>query len=408
MPPFNVYKDRLGSYTDGQARKIESDKIMDFTWNEDIQSKKAYIYDFYHDDEPLICKGMHPELSQTKCPVDIKFIINSYNSENKDIIGRHIQFRPSFDWHDEPKLSYYKDIFENYYQAEFPIGLFIDIYDDDLKEYRKWLITEYANTLDLQFPTWYILPADNLFQWINNGIKYQMCGVPRSQSSYNSGTWQNRGGAIQLTMVENQRICILPVNDRSTTLFYDTRVVISIPMKEPLVWKISKVETNNPKGVIHFTFAQDRWNEHTDAFEYEHEDGKDDFSSIYDPARKVVGMYADYYESNIEPKDPEIHLSNIYGEFTYSGQPQVKIGGSYKKFTVTFYDKGNEISLPSGNWKYEIDGNDASYLLSIIEFNEIVKVKFNGGDEWAGSILKIKYTTTTGEEASVDVELIGL
>lgn len=131
MPSFNTYKNRLGSYTDGQARKIESDKIMEFTWNEDIQSKKAYIYDFYHDDEPLLYKGMHPELSQTKCPIDIKFIINSYNSENKDIIGRHIQFRPSFDWHDEPMLSYYKDIFENYYKAEFPIGLFIDIFDDD-------------------------------------------------------------------------------------------------------------------------------------------------------------------------------------------------------------------------------------------------------------------------------------
>lgn len=182
MPSLSSYKRMLGNHTNGEARKIQSDELMEAVWDEDIVSKKAYIYDFYHDDEPFIYKGMHPDTSKTKCLVNIKFIVNAYNSESKDEVGKHIQFKPSFNWKNISKLSYYKE-FENKYETEYPLGLYLDIYDDTLKMYRKWLCVEFANTLGNQFPTWYILPCDHLFQWIADGTKYQMCGVSRSQNS---------------------------------------------------------------------------------------------------------------------------------------------------------------------------------------------------------------------------------
>ena len=47
MGKFAILKSILSSSgsTNGQIRKNESDQIMDITWNEDIQSKKCYIYD---------------------------------------------------------------------------------------------------------------------------------------------------------------------------------------------------------------------------------------------------------------------------------------------------------------------------------------------------------------------------
>lgn len=182
MPSLNQYKKMLGSHTDGEARKIQSDMIIENSWYEDIASKQVYIFDYYHDEEPLIYYDLHPEKWKHKTKVDIKFIINSYNSEAKDIVGKHIMFKPSFRWQNERSLSYYKNSFVEKYEAEFPIGLFCAI-QDEKGIWRKWLITEIANSLDLQFPTWYILPCDHLFQWIHKGMKYQMCGVSRSQSS---------------------------------------------------------------------------------------------------------------------------------------------------------------------------------------------------------------------------------
>jgi len=47
---------------------------------------------------------------------------------------------------------------------------------DEKGVYRKWLVTERANWLGLQFPTWYILPVDYILQWVyqgNDGRRYK-------------------------------------------------------------------------------------------------------------------------------------------------------------------------------------------------------------------------------------------
>lgn len=407
MPSLNNYRKILGSHTSGEAKKNQSDMIMEATWDEDVQSTVAYVYDYYHDDEPLIYRDLHPEKSRTKCRVDIKFITNAYNQESKDEVGKHIQFKPSFDWKTVTQLSYYQKIV-NKYESSYPLALYFDIYDRNEKIYRKWLCTEFANTLDNQFPTWYILPCDHLFQWVTDGIKYQMVGVSRSQNSYNSGVWQNRGGVVQLTMPENQRVCVLPMNEISSTIFYDQRIAMSAPTKVPITWKCSKVDNTNPKGILHLTFAQSRWDEHTDAFEYEHIDGLEDMSSKYDPRRTVIGIYADYYSSAVEPVEKEVPKLDIHGEITWNALAQVKVGGSYKKFTINFFDRNDPIDFIPGQWSFSIKGVNCQDLVSVIEDYNVIKVKFIGDDSYIGSVLTIKYRTDTGIETSVDVEIVGL
>lgn len=417
MPSFMKYKQHNASLTNGEAIKRQSDMVMENTWYNDIQSKKAYIYDYYHDDEPLKYMGLSPEHSKTKTPIDIKFIINAYNSESKDVVGKHIQFKPSFNWRNEYSLSYYKDCFEDKYSSEFPIGMYLDI-PDEKGIYRKWLVTEIANTYDLQFPTWYILPIDHIFQWVHEGIKYQMCGVSRSQNSYNSGKWVDN----IFTSTENQRKCCLPMNDISSTLFYDKRIVLSAPIKEPITWSVTKVEQTSPKGISRLTFAQGYWDEHKDVFEYEEIeiDGTINrfTSSVYYSDKKIIGMWASYNDSSIVPMDKDDSKPiTDYSVVTYSGiKPEINTGGSYKKFTVNFYNQDNElIDFKEGTWSFSIDGEDADDKIAILTHDESsdveenqIKVKVNKNNNLIKKILVVSYESDNGIKSNVEMEIRGL
>lgn len=189
MITFKNFQSLHMGRTPGRARKAQSDQIMDATFIQDIQDCVGYFYDYFHDDEPLIYKDLHPENSISKIPIELKFIVHQHNTENKDQVGYHIQFKTT----QENPIDYYNDVFVKKWGAEFPVGLYCDL-PDEKGVYRKWLVTERADWLGLQFPTWYILPIDYVYRWVyrdtkGNTIKYQMCGVQRSQSSYNQGTW---------------------------------------------------------------------------------------------------------------------------------------------------------------------------------------------------------------------------
>ena len=396
MITFKNFQDLHGTSIPGRARKYDSDLIMDVTFEEDIQYQVGYFYDYYHDDEPLIYKNLHSDSSKTKTPIPLKFIIHSHNTENKDQVGYHIQFKTT----QINPIDYYEEYVKKW-DCEFPVGLYVDI-QNEKGIYKKWLVTERADWLGLQFPTWYILPVDYLFQWVYRDVngkatKYQMCGVQRSQSSYNSGVWID----YKFQTIENQRKCILPMNDISANIFYNQRFIISAPIPEPLAWLVTKVEDVSPKGVRRITFAQDVFNQHKDYVE-KGEDGN------------VIGMYADYWVSSVEPENYSSNLESISPssatQITCSGKQQIKIGGSYKTFTVTYVDSDDQSSYPeTGEWNFTIDGEDATNILTINHTDQPnkVKVKFDGGDEYIGKILTI--THKSGDlVASLRIEILPL
>ena len=77
MPNLSTYNRILSSSGKklGEVRKYQSDILMEATWDGDIQSRVAYLYDFYHDDEPTKIINLSSEKSKTKITVDIKYII---------------------------------------------------------------------------------------------------------------------------------------------------------------------------------------------------------------------------------------------------------------------------------------------------------------------------------------------
>ena len=73
------------------------------------------------------------------------------------------------------------------------------------------------------------------------------------------------------------------------TLFYNHRMIIDAKVEsEPRAWLISKINRISPNGICRVTLTQDTFNQHTDYIEH------DEFGDI-------IGMWADYYRSSIEP-----------------------------------------------------------------------------------------------------------
>ena len=152
-----------------------------------------------------------------------------------------------------------------------------------------------------------------------------------------------------------------------------------------MAWHISKVEGANPLGIMHYTLAQEEWNFHTDVVEYD-DDGN------------VTGMWCDLLkESNLPSENPiqvDPTISGNYAEITYAGKdPHIKVGGSYKTITITYYNSNEVLSNQTpGDWSYSIDDTDAADLVGILETDSpnTIKVKFLGDEHYLGKVLVIK------------------
>ena len=362
--------------TVGQIIKEQSDFLMEQTWENDPQSKVCYIYDYFHDDQPLLNKGMTYDRT-TKYRIDAKFIITKYQSISSDQVEYHLMFRPSQPvfFNNDDDLYYYETQYAFKYRSEFPIGLFCDI-PDDKGLYRKWLIVgkEYAN----QFVKYSVLPCDYRLCWIENRdnvrLKRQMWSCLRSQSSYTSGIW----AGDRLVSLDNVNKIWLPMNEITERIHYisedhedNQRLIISTLSPNPSVWQVSKVEELNPLGILKLTYKQ----------------------TVFDPQTDYVDwttgeMYADYYINNIAPVEETVQYTDVASITAINNY--IKLGGSYKLLTVSFYDAdGNDVTdnyldkISQDNWKCYIDEIDytANDLITWLPQSVSNKIKLKIGSD---------------------------
>lgn len=412
MSSFSFYKNILqqqGSSI-GQVRLHQSDIIMENTWDFDLQSKKCFIYDYYHDDQPWLSNGMTYE-NTTKTPIDAKFIINSYQTFDKDQVVYHIQFRPSqklyFTHKDD--LYYYETDYRNKYDAEFPIGMYCDI-PDDKGIYKKWLIVgkEIAN----QFTKYLVLPCNYYFHWIDSvdgkKIIRKIWGITRSQNSYNSGLWTD----YMTTSVENQFKAILPINTITEKLFYtndekqNQRLVISAHIPHPIVWQISKVETMTSGyfGLLRLTFSQDKWNPNIDFI--------DENAINHDGSKDLYAMYADYNDTNLLSDNNQTCCNILVSN------NKIKIGGSYKTLSLVisdnYLDKFDYINSDF-KWSAFIDGEDytnSDFITWLAQpTNNKMKLKLNNDRRYLSKKLIISCVVSNKFEsitASIELDIISL
>ena len=389
MPSFETFKKLHGGLTVGQTHKADSDMVMEATWDNDIDTRVAYFYDFDHDNHITRLDDLHPEQDEKKIPISIKFIAHTKQTLNKDFISYHLQLLPS---QSEDVVPYYKEVFKERYGATFPIGLYVDI-PDNKGRYNRWLVVSQADYNDVQFSDFELLRCDYVFQWVIGGKKMQMAGVLRSQNSYNSGVWQD----YKVELPEDQQKCLLPLTRETEKLFYNQRMIIDNKvLTEPRAWVVTKPNRIANKGICGLTFAQDVFDPHKDYIEKD-SDGN------------VIGMWADYYVDGIAPEE-QPDYSDITCELSVVGNKRIKIDGGYKRLSVTFYKNGEPTEFKEGNWNYYVDGTDVSLFVEEVadglEKNER-SIKFIGTDAYIGKILTVVFTSGTVSD-SIELSITGL
>lgn len=178
MPSLFNYGKTIGIMTNGEARKRQSDMIMEYSWDEDIATRTCYFYDWYHDEYKTQLNDLHPEKDENKIPMRVKYLANSSQTFDKDNVTYHLQLKPS----QECVVPYYDEFFKDRYYSSYPCGLYCDI-PDSKGVYNRWLVVGEANFNNSQFPTFELLRCDKILQYIIDGTKYNVAGTLRSQNS---------------------------------------------------------------------------------------------------------------------------------------------------------------------------------------------------------------------------------
>lgn len=384
MTMFDLYRTRMSvmGRTEGQAKINDSAKIMNATWFSDTQARVCYLYDYFHDGEPDKNRDLDSPNDCLKIPIDAKFIVSQYQSLSKDQVEYHLQFRPGaknplpYDWA---------------YKEEYPVGLYVDIPDVN-GVYNRWIIL--GASLEPQFVKYTILPANYLFRWCRNGKTYAMWGIARLRNSYNSGIWTD----YYATTIENQDVAWFPQNQISEMLYYDSRLIVSVPLDKPITWKVTKVETIHPIGIYKLTLGQDKFNPHTDYVN-----------------RETGVMIADYYTDNSPEHDPiDPPITNGYSVISYTGKSSVlKVRGSNKKFSAKFFDDaGAEVSGLTPTWVVlDSEGVVIDDPTVVVKNNDdgSIYIKVTD-DKWMNKTIRIRVMVDGQEQytSEIVVEVSGL
>lgn len=353
---FDNFKARMrsqGSYM-GQVLKNQSDVIMDATFKNDVAFRVCYLQDKdtifpeqtlagYKKARAVYAGKENYDMSELKgfSPVDCKYLVKSYYSISGDTIDYYLQFRPNAHG-TNPNIR---------------VGAFVFV-PDDLGVYNLWLIV--ARDDKPQFPQFYILKCDFIAKWyishddvvryegvhIDVGTYYSWC-VARIQSSYNSGIWTD----YTTTSPENQRKLWFPTNSDSQTLIYNEHVTISENPYRRTSWEVTKYVDSEPRGLVKLTLAQQ--------MEYSPRDNLTWVNTHTDIISNTQhGSNYDFYEPR---KNDQLHHSPVdidESVISFSGvKPSLKVGGSYKTFTVNFVKNGQTVQTrPHWSIDYIADG----------------------------------------------------
>lgn len=248
------YLSRKGSNL-AQARRHQSDMVLNSTWYSDPTYKRAYI---------LTQEGWKWE--------DVKYQYHQSQSVAKDNVDYYLQFRP---------------------KVHYPIGTYIIIPDDtspELNLTKEELINPFRQPIQRRTQWWLIVDRDNQnayprynvlqcnweFKWVYNGKIESVFSVVRSANSYTSGIWRaektitldNLTGfwAPDTNLVYGANREKLGLSD-TRTIMHDQRFLLTTNDLDPKVYTVTKVVETSPLGLYKYSIKEDEYNPKRDNIE---------------------------------------------------------------------------------------------------------------------------------------------
>lgn len=328
LESYRLRMNANGSY-EGEARRRNSQKIMEASWMRDASTKPVYV--------KWVDTGL-PVIDDDDPVLYAKFNVKSYHNITGDEIAYLLQFRMD-DMKNNPDIK---------------VGSYVQI-PNEMGENEWWIIAHLDDRT--QFRQFSILKCLHVYKWVSiqNGYRviHECLGAPRNQNSYNSGVWLD----YTFQVPENQHIAMLPTNDNTRTIGYDTRFLISDPeRKPPIAWKVSKIMSSFNGDVTKFTMTQEQ----------------------FDPVRDDSElMIANYHSFAVAPELPEMEENPtiVDLEIAYSGSPALRAGGGYKKFTLKTRVDDKLIDV-TGDVEWDVDFADGDISqLQIVKNGNVFKVK---------------------------------
>lgn len=161
LDSYRVRMAAMGSY-EGEARRRNSQKIMDASWMRDAATKPVYV--------KWVDSGL-PVVDDDDIPVYAKYNVKSYYSIQGDAVEYLLQF----------KLEDMQN------RSDIKVGSYVQM-RNELEIPEWWLIVGFDDRT--QFRQFYVLKCTWTYKWVStrNGhrVIHECLGCARKQNSYNS------------------------------------------------------------------------------------------------------------------------------------------------------------------------------------------------------------------------------
>lgn len=402
-----------------QARRNQSDMIMNATFTGDTGYKRVYILD------PE--RGWHYE--------DAKYSKHVTVSILKDAVDYYLQFRPNVHYQIGLYVFIPDDVSDDIGFKEFEP---IDPFQDERFDMNKlWMIVNKND--DAQFVRYNILKCNWDFRWIckvhGKMELMHVIGCSRNANSYTSGIW----AADYTVGLDNITSGWVPdtyylYGDEGLKRFnlcdtrymeHEQRFVMSHNKINPKVYEITKVVDLNPMGIINLTLKQDEWDEKRDNKDLlicNYYDDTGETQIVIPEAEPQDTTLTSYiYTAHIN-EDGELELDFVDQETRDTDYNKLEINGTYY-FVAEYYIGtvgGEQVIDPDreSEWKLnlkdtdgltdaEIKHLDNMMVMETIDDNTI-SIHPKRAKTLIGHTFTLTVTDTTGESRStMDVEVIG-
>ena len=251
---------------------------------------------------------------------------------------------------------------------EFSVGALVDCFD------CKWLITEVDPNHE-QYFSGKMKQCNREMTWQDEKTLKIVSQWITMDKPYFSNLDENAHSTISTRMFK----VYLPYDEYSSRLYVDKRIMLEIINGEPITYRITSVDVSTQRfvykdgieGFICLYIEQDQYNPKTDNKEL---------------------MICDY----IEVKDNLSGDKKILPEIQFKGKPELKLGGSPKKFTAVFVDAdGMEISMEP-YWEIVCLDEFEQYV-SFTEDGNSISIRVDDVDIMEGATVRIKLSDKDGK-----------